>query len=509
MVQTFKRAINKGKMDRPDASPTQLAKEFLLAFRTTPNISTGETPAFLFYGRQMRTIFDALKPALQPTISKRQNQMNAEEKETATIKEKQMQIFMTGQPIWYKLTKEKKENWKKGCIDKLDSTNIYLVKKEDGNSIRLSVNQLRDRKITRADYFSSTENITENLGTVQITVLGIIAKRNNMSSSTSSSTSYLKAKQAPTQLPVYAEIRVHPSIVENFGSAGVNASIEWLMVAARNSKVPVEIIRPGSNIGVKPAMNLVWCDDPIHLTSAMVQIKSLDFTKPHKRGRTFILAKLLGQAVTNFFTNETTTDSIHPSIRATEELFAIKKNETSFTQKQCKAFKDLQNFWTPNIKKLTTFDLGQIEQERPHQILDRFFLSQQNSNQLTTYTTGKTEYWNSETKNSTTYRKNDYIQPQTNIPTLSSAPFVDGSFLDLIQIPYKQRSFYSFNPKPEEPAKQKSTTRMIDQHLLSPSTSPEPKFLEEEMLKVLDQQLLMDHKNIQRRPNKSPPPPPP
>ena len=65
-VQTFKQALRaaatKGKL-----LSWKLAN-FLLASRTTPHATTGETPAMLLMGRNIRTRLDALKPNIRERV---------------------------------------------------------------------------------------------------------------------------------------------------------------------------------------------------------------------------------------------------------------------------------------------------------------------------------------------------------------------------------------------------------------------------------------------------------
>ena len=59
-VQTFKQAMRATK-DDPGTLSTKLMR-FLLAYRTTPNATTGISPAELLFGRTLRTRLNLLKP---------------------------------------------------------------------------------------------------------------------------------------------------------------------------------------------------------------------------------------------------------------------------------------------------------------------------------------------------------------------------------------------------------------------------------------------------------------
>ena len=71
-VQTFKRSLRAGRGD-PGTVPQKLA-QFLLTYRTTPNATTGVTPAELFLKRKVRTRLDLLKPSVEDHVHEKQMQ---------------------------------------------------------------------------------------------------------------------------------------------------------------------------------------------------------------------------------------------------------------------------------------------------------------------------------------------------------------------------------------------------------------------------------------------------
>jgi hypothetical protein len=50
-----------------DSTQTKLSK-FLMKYRNTPHCTTGETPATLFMGRNLRTRLDLTKPDIQKHV---------------------------------------------------------------------------------------------------------------------------------------------------------------------------------------------------------------------------------------------------------------------------------------------------------------------------------------------------------------------------------------------------------------------------------------------------------
>ena len=73
IVQLFKsgmRKLNEGTID------INLAR-FLFNYRITPHSTTGIAPAELMFGRELRTRFDLLQPALASKVSKNQEQQKS------------------------------------------------------------------------------------------------------------------------------------------------------------------------------------------------------------------------------------------------------------------------------------------------------------------------------------------------------------------------------------------------------------------------------------------------
>ena len=69
-VQTFKQALCAALAEK-NAISWKLAN-FLLAYRSTPHALTGETPAVLLMGRNIRTRLDILKPNLRKQVEDKQ-----------------------------------------------------------------------------------------------------------------------------------------------------------------------------------------------------------------------------------------------------------------------------------------------------------------------------------------------------------------------------------------------------------------------------------------------------
>ena len=65
-IQTMKQSLTSMKQDL-DSTQTKLSK-FLMKYRNTPHSTTGETPATLFMGRNLRTRLDLIKPDIRKHV---------------------------------------------------------------------------------------------------------------------------------------------------------------------------------------------------------------------------------------------------------------------------------------------------------------------------------------------------------------------------------------------------------------------------------------------------------
>ena len=72
-LQTFKQALRAAATERNLLSWKLV--NFLLAYRTTPHATPGETPAMLLMGRNIRTRLDALKPNIRKRAEDKQQDL--------------------------------------------------------------------------------------------------------------------------------------------------------------------------------------------------------------------------------------------------------------------------------------------------------------------------------------------------------------------------------------------------------------------------------------------------
>ena len=72
-VQRFKNAMKAAKNDSVSFD-TKLAR-FLIMYRSTPNTTTGESPAGLLFHRQLRTRLSLLTPSVSTTVDSKQTEL--------------------------------------------------------------------------------------------------------------------------------------------------------------------------------------------------------------------------------------------------------------------------------------------------------------------------------------------------------------------------------------------------------------------------------------------------
>ncbi|XP_052219146.1 uncharacterized protein K02A2.6-like [Dreissena polymorpha] len=122
---------------------------FLHTYRNTPHSTTGETPAKLFLGRDLRSRLDLLKPDTKQHVNDRQMKMSVPDKN----KFRELDL---GQSVLARdFRPNSKEKWIKGTIVSRDGPLMYKV--DIGNTVwRRHIDQLRATDVQNA----SNENDT-------------------------------------------------------------------------------------------------------------------------------------------------------------------------------------------------------------------------------------------------------------------------------------------------------------------------------------------------------------
>ena len=108
-VQTFKQSLTSMKED-PGSTQAKLSK-FLMKYRNTPHSTTGETPATLFMGRNLRTRLDLIKPDIRKHVLDKQT---SQAKQNSAIASNTRQLFV-GQAVSVRDYRGK-EKWIQGIV---------------------------------------------------------------------------------------------------------------------------------------------------------------------------------------------------------------------------------------------------------------------------------------------------------------------------------------------------------------------------------------------------------
>ena len=149
-VRTFKGRM---KASKGFAADWELRlQRFLIAYRNTPQKSTGRAPAELLIGWKIRTKLDLLKPDVSKNIDKAVIEQKLHHDKHAKPK-----IFTTGQHVWVQNITGK--GYQAGKVVKCNSEHSYLVE-INGRVVKKHSDQLKVR-------YTSDEDDSDNDGTVQ------------------------------------------------------------------------------------------------------------------------------------------------------------------------------------------------------------------------------------------------------------------------------------------------------------------------------------------------------
>ena len=152
-VQTFKQAMRAAKGDSGTLS-TKLMR-FLLSYRTTPNATTGVSPAELLFGRTLRTLLNLLRPDISTKVQDKQ----ASQKQYHDKKSRDRH-FQVGQSVLVENNKPEPK-WVVGTVVEKLGDISYRV--QVGNQVwKRHVDQLLPTTITQANT-DTNNDITDDL----------------------------------------------------------------------------------------------------------------------------------------------------------------------------------------------------------------------------------------------------------------------------------------------------------------------------------------------------------
>ena len=178
-VQTFKESMKK----MSNGSIETRLSRFLFTYRTTPHTTTGISPAELLFNQRPRTRLELLRPCIQSHVLKKQQNQKVTHDKSAKARKFQVQDRV------YARNFSDGEVWIPGVIAKCIGPLSFIVKLEDGRTIRRHIDHLQPRFVsqsssssdpspewidmptTRNDDYEATEDNSTTPSTVEIPVL--------------------------------------------------------------------------------------------------------------------------------------------------------------------------------------------------------------------------------------------------------------------------------------------------------------------------------------------------
>ncbi|XP_013145464.1 PREDICTED: uncharacterized protein K02A2.6-like [Papilio polytes] len=134
-VKTLKRIIKKALLEKQDIN--RALWSFLLYYRNVEHCTTGESPAMLLLGRQIRTRLDAIRPDRERQVHRAQQR----QQEAAAGASRS---FDRADTIWYRQYL-KGEKWIPGQVVEVLGSSNFKVRGSDGGVVHRHIDQLRRR----------------------------------------------------------------------------------------------------------------------------------------------------------------------------------------------------------------------------------------------------------------------------------------------------------------------------------------------------------------------------
>jgi hypothetical protein len=143
-VQTVKSALKKHLLTQGTSGLAQKLQSFLLTYRTTPQSTTGRTPAELFMKRQLRTRFSLLRPNVHSDVIRKQEIMkeNHDKKSGQSVLD-----FQIGEIVRVKNFRDGLEKYGKGVIAKKAGTLSVSCKNWNPVQVRAFRALAQDRRV--------------------------------------------------------------------------------------------------------------------------------------------------------------------------------------------------------------------------------------------------------------------------------------------------------------------------------------------------------------------------
>ena len=148
-VQTFKLAMKSASTD--GGSLHQKINSFLLQYRNAPHVTTNESPAKLFLGRQLRSRLDLIKPNIRDTVEKKQ---------FMSITEPKRPQFSEGEKVMVRDYRDNTNKWTDAKITEKTGPLSYKVTTGEQGNWRRHADQMRSTSYERPRHVESTPDVS-------------------------------------------------------------------------------------------------------------------------------------------------------------------------------------------------------------------------------------------------------------------------------------------------------------------------------------------------------------
>ncbi|XP_046749823.1 uncharacterized protein K02A2.6-like [Diprion similis] len=141
LVKTFKKKFK--ILSREGFAPQKAINMFLFDYRSIKHSTTGETPAKLMLGRELRTRFEILRPATEEKVD------IEVDRQVRNKRGKRVVEFKIGEKVWARKFERNDFRWCKGIVKDRRGPATYEVKWESGGIDKRHEDQIirRDEKI--------------------------------------------------------------------------------------------------------------------------------------------------------------------------------------------------------------------------------------------------------------------------------------------------------------------------------------------------------------------------
>lgn len=149
-IQSFKKAVRKG-LEEPRITLDEVVDRFLAVYRNTAHQTTGESPAMLLLGRNLRCSLDMLRPDSPTSISIKLRETvrvsQKKQKMTHDRKSQNHRSFNVGDCVLVRQpASHNKDSWRPAVVIKVLGDLYYMVKFDGSATLRkVHVDQLQGR----------------------------------------------------------------------------------------------------------------------------------------------------------------------------------------------------------------------------------------------------------------------------------------------------------------------------------------------------------------------------